>query len=76
MGLEDPVSGLAGVAAFMDSIAIANVSYSALDTEELSSAIFNSFLLLTLLTSKIGERLLSGLLFFFFFSSEGLNLTF
>ena len=76
MGLEDLVAGLAGAAIFMGFVVIADVSSSALDEDEASLAIFNSFLLLTLFSLDISERLSSGLLFFFFFSSEGLDLTF
>ena len=74
MGLEDLVAGLVGAITFIGSTAIVDVLSSALDKEEVSFPSFNSLLLLTLLSFEIGERLLSGLFFFFF--SEGLDLTF
>ena len=81
MGLETLVASLAaGVVAFIGSAVIADISSSALDKEEDSSTSFSSFLLLTLLFSEIGERLLFGLFllffFFFFISSKGFDLTF
>ena len=57
----------------MGSATIADSSSSALDEEEVSSVSFNNIFLLTLLSSEMGERLRSSL---FFFSSEGLDLTF
>ena len=79
LGLEALVGLVAGLireAAFIGSAAITDVSSSALE-EEVSSASFNSLLLLTLLFSEIGEISLL-LLFFFSFtsSSEGLHLAF
>ena len=72
MGLEGLVVGFAAGAIAFVFATIADVPSSALDEEENSSASFNNLLLLTLLSSKISERPLSG----FFFSSEGLVLTF
>ena len=66
--------GLASATSFISLAAIAEVSFSALEEED-SVVSFNSLLLLTLLSSETGERLLSYL-FFFLSSSEGLDLTF
>ena len=64
----------------MGSTALVDVSSPTLDEEEDSSISFNSILLQTLFSLEIGERLLSGLFlsffFFFFISSEGLDLFF
>ena len=81
MGPETLDAGLAvGAAAFIGSTAIVDVSSSTLDEEEDSLASFSSLLLLAFLSLEIGERLIFGLFlsffFFFFISSEGLDLSF
>ena len=76
MALESLCVDFASAAAFISLAAMADISSSALEEEEeVSLTSLNNLLLLTLLSSEIGERLLCYLFFFLSFL-EGLDLTF
>ena len=66
--------GLASTAAFIGLVTMVDVSSSALEDDEVSSARLNNLLLLTLLSSEIGER--SLWLLFFFSSAFSVTATF
>ena len=67
LGLEALFAGLVGAAAFMGFAIIIEVSSFALEEEEVSSTSFSSLLLLTLLSSEIGERFFCSFLFLLLF---------